>query len=728
MSTKRVLIVEDDAHIADLLRMHLGDEGYEVAHAASGDAGLRLLEQDGPWDALVLDVMLPGVDGLQVCQRARAMARYVPIIIISARGSETQRIVGLELGADDYLAKPFSMPELVARVRALLRRAEAMAQSARIDAGAIELGGLQLDPVARTASVDGNTLELTPARIRPAAVLRPSPGPGVRAHGAPQPGLGLPARRLRAHGQHPYQSPAQQDRARPGQPAAVADGVGPWLQAGRPGRGGRMIKPNLWQKLAVVTAALMLACCMALLALQMRANTRHEQEVVQRLSLGLAEHIAQRSELMDTSGMRDAAVRALFGQLMAVNPSVEVYLLDDQGRILGHDAPSGHLVRTRVDVAPLRRLLAGAPLPILGDDPRSADGRKVFSAAPLIVQGRQAGYVYVVLVGEHRQMLADDLAAGSQWNTTLWSVALVGGLGLLAGLVAFYWVTRPLRRLTRRIQAFDIDAPTPLPPAEPLRPGERDELVILEHAHAQMAQRLGEQWQQLRQQDLQRRELVANISHDLRTPLSSLHGYLETLALKDATLSPDERRRYLGIALAQSAKVGRLARALFELARLEHGEVRLEWEVFALPELLQDVLQKFELAAQARGQQLHAAFPPGLPPVRADLGLVERVLTNLLDNALRHAPEGGQIEVRLRATDDSVEVSVADDGPGVAPALRTQLFQAPAALGARRGENGGLGLLIVQRIVQLHGRHIELRDSARGALFVFALPRAEPAA
>ena len=97
-----------------------------------------------------------------------------------------------------------------------------------------------------------------------------------------------------------------------------------------------MIKPNLWQKLAVVTAALMLTCCMALLALQMRANTRHEQEVVQRLSLGLAEHIAQRSELMDTSGMRDAAVRALFGQLMAVNPSVEVYLLDDQGGLRRH--------------------------------------------------------------------------------------------------------------------------------------------------------------------------------------------------------------------------------------------------------------------------------------------------------------------------------------------------------------------------------------------------------
>src|SRR5690606_13326580 len=135
---KRVLIVEDDAHIAHLLRMHLRDEGYEVTHAATGDEGLRLLEND-TWSALVLDLMLPGVDGLEICRRARAMTRYTPIIITSARASEVHRILGLELGADDYLAKPFSMLELVARVKALLRRAEAMAQNARIEAGAVEV-------------------------------------------------------------------------------------------------------------------------------------------------------------------------------------------------------------------------------------------------------------------------------------------------------------------------------------------------------------------------------------------------------------------------------------------------------------------------------------------------------------------------------------------------------------------------------------------------------------
>lgn len=160
-TAKRVLIVEDDAHIAELLRMHLRDEGYAVTHAADGNAGVRELER-GSWDALILDLMLPGVDGLEICRRARAMTRYTPIIITSARSSEMHRILGLELGADDYLAKPFSVLELVARVRALLRRTEALARHARIESGRLELGNLGIDPVAREVQLDGKPIELTP--------------------------------------------------------------------------------------------------------------------------------------------------------------------------------------------------------------------------------------------------------------------------------------------------------------------------------------------------------------------------------------------------------------------------------------------------------------------------------------------------------------------------------------------------------------------------------------
>ncbi|MBU1359710.1 MAG: response regulator transcription factor [Gammaproteobacteria bacterium] len=160
-SAKRVLIVEDDAHIAELLRMHLHDEGYRVEHAADGTEGMRQLEK-GDWDALVLDLMLPGVDGLEICRRARAMTRYTPIIITSARSSEVHRILGLELGADDYLAKPFSVLELVARVRALLRRTDALSRNARMDSGHLELGNLRIDPIAREVRVDGKPVDLTP--------------------------------------------------------------------------------------------------------------------------------------------------------------------------------------------------------------------------------------------------------------------------------------------------------------------------------------------------------------------------------------------------------------------------------------------------------------------------------------------------------------------------------------------------------------------------------------
>lgn len=160
-ASKRILIVEDDAPIAELLQLHLRDEGYEVMHMADGNEGLQALERGG-WDALVLDLMLPGVDGLEICRRARAMAYYVPIIITSARSSEMHRILGLELGADDYLAKPFSVLELVARVRALLRRSQALAQNARLDAGVLVLGNLVIDPISREVKVDGSQVELTP--------------------------------------------------------------------------------------------------------------------------------------------------------------------------------------------------------------------------------------------------------------------------------------------------------------------------------------------------------------------------------------------------------------------------------------------------------------------------------------------------------------------------------------------------------------------------------------
>lgn len=157
---KRILIIEDDPDIGEMLNINLRDEGYLIEVATDGLAGLSRLKAHA-YDLLILDLMLPGIDGLEICREVRKSPYYQPIIIISAKSTETQRILGLELGADDYLAKPFSIPELIARTRALLRRANAMEKESQTKAGTLVLGPLQIDPLGHQARLDGEVMQLT---------------------------------------------------------------------------------------------------------------------------------------------------------------------------------------------------------------------------------------------------------------------------------------------------------------------------------------------------------------------------------------------------------------------------------------------------------------------------------------------------------------------------------------------------------------------------------------
>ena len=201
-------------------------------------------------------------------------------------------------------------------------------------------------------------------------------------------------------------------------------------------------------------------------------------------------------------------------------------------------------------------------------------------------------------------------------------------------------------------------------------------------------------------------------------------GYLETLSLKADRLTMEENKQYLNIALRQGNKVRHLSQQLFELARLEHGGIKPQPETFVLAELVQDVAQKFDLPVATRNIGLQLELAAGLPPVTADLSMIERVLTNLLDNAIRHTPEGGGIRLAARRAGPEIIVEVADSGPGIAGELRATLFERPSVLepGAQSASRGGLGLMIVRRMLQLHGGDIRLLEAPAGACFQFTLP------
>jgi DNA-binding response OmpR family regulator len=155
----RVLLVDDDARLAELLVGYLGPQGITLVHAGGGQAGLAHL-QSGGFDAVLLDVMMPGLDGLAVLREVRKAGHRVPVIMLTARGDEADRVVGLELGADDYVAKPFSPRELLARLRAVVRRAAPEAVAEKLTAA-----GITVDTGAREAWVDGAPVELTGLEI-----------------------------------------------------------------------------------------------------------------------------------------------------------------------------------------------------------------------------------------------------------------------------------------------------------------------------------------------------------------------------------------------------------------------------------------------------------------------------------------------------------------------------------------------------------------------------------
>lgn len=480
-----------------------------------------------------------------------------------------------------------------------------------------------------------------------------------------------------------------------------------------------MKRLSLTQRLTLVFALMLVISSALILVIQDQNRKQYSDAMMQNLSRNLASSIAKSSVLMNAEGTARPALKQLFGQMMSYNPSVEVYLLDTQGRILANDAPVGHLHRQQIDVHSVQKLLQGAALPVYGDDPRSLADKKVFSAAPIQDGNRTLGYLYVILQGENYQQLQQGVLTSVLRSSMLWSVVVIILCGLIAGGCAYYWVTRPVRKLTQQVvsreDALEHFAALPYSTSQ-------DEVAQLHNAFIDMAKRIAMQVQALELKDQQRREFVANISHDLRTPLMSIQGYLETLSVKANSLTDAERSRYLQIALTQSEKVGMLAQQLFELARLEHGVVTPQCERFSLPDLVQDVLQKFELPFDNAQLQFAVDIQPGLPMIDADMSMIERVLTNLIDNAIRHTPLGGNIILRIWSEDQKVMLELEDSGPGISYELSQTLFERPSIIDTNRRDNGGLGLVIVRRMLQLHRGDIVLKK-APGACFQLFVPQ-----
>ncbi len=485
---------------------------------------------------------------------------------------------------------------------------------------------------------------------------------------------------------------------------------------------------SLYARLTIALLVVLGVVAGLYLALGIFTTELYLGEVRQKLHRDLAAHLIEEGLLTGDGTVDREGLAQVIHMLMVVNPAIEVYVLGAGGEVQAYSTPPGKLQRERVALEPIRRFLGPhARLPILGDDPRDPERRQVFSAAPIGDAERPDGYVYVVLGGQVHAGVVDRLRGS--YALRMGAGAAAAGLlfAVAAGALSFALLTRRLRRLDATMRRFEAGgfASPPVPAADPGRGG--DEIDRLRGSFERMAERISRQLAQLERVDHVRRELVANVAHDLRTPLASLHGYLETLLLKGDRLGPGERRHYLEIATRHSRRLGKRVAELFELARLDAADVRLELETFSVAELAQDVVQKFEIEASRKDLRLELRRQDGLPRVRGDIGRIERVLENLLGNALRHTPPHGHVTVSLGRAASAVSIQVRDSGPGIPEQDLGSIFDRfyRSRNDDDAGGGAGLGLAIAKRIVELHGGTIGARSRpGQGAAFTFTLPAA----
>ncbi len=387
--------------------------------------------------------------------------------------------------------------------------------------------------------------------------------------------------------------------------------------------------------------------------------------------------------------------------------------------------------RWKVDVEPVKQFIVTLgqrntlEKPIYGDHPLSRHRQNTFSAAEISII--EPMYLYVVLDGErHDSIIA---AVKENFNRVTVSSILQIAIGNqilvfifigIIGLVLFFLLTKHLREMTTVVRKFERGDFR-----QRIAVKSNSEIDQLGIAFNEMASTIVANMDALKENDRLRRELIANISHDLRTPLTSIQGYLETILMKESVLSPEARRRFLETSLSNVTMLIKLVEELFELSKLDGKQTQPNLEPFSIAELTQDVVLKFQPQAEQRQIKLSAILPQNLPFVYGDIGMIDRALSNLIDNAIYYTSDEGVVVVELMRVADKVQVRISDTGCGIPAEELPRIFDRfyRVEKGRSRFTGGaGLGLAIVHKIMEAHEIQISVKSTVGvGTTFSFNL-------
>ena len=479
---------------------------------------------------------------------------------------------------------------------------------------------------------------------------------------------------------------------------------------------------SLYWRISAVFFLLLVLVGLAYVYSTIHYSGMYLDEVNQRLNRNTAKNIVENSTPFYNGEVIKPALDEMFHHVKAINPSLEVYLVDPKGNIIAWYPPEKRIVLQTIDLNPVLNFIkTNGNEFIKGSDPLNPNSEKVFSASELTMNGMLYAYIYVVLTGEEYKAASDFLFGSYLLQISARTMLITLIATLLIGLLIIRVITNNYSKIISVMQKFrqgNLDARIKVRST-----GDEKQLAEIFN---EMADILTGNIEKLKQVENLRRELIANVSHDLRTPIAIIRGYVETLQMKEETITAEERKLYINTVRESSEKLEKLVNELFELSKLEANQVQAKKEPFIISELVSDISNKYQLIAQTKNISISTVLSKELPPVFADVSLIERVMQNLIDNAMKFTPEGGKILIKtLKSSDSNVEISVTDNGIGIPENEREQIFARyyRANNFTDLKNSTGLGLAIAKKILDLHNSTLDLisRENA-GSSFIFRLP------
>ncbi|MCS3795308.1 ATP-binding protein [Niastella sp. OAS944] len=485
----------------------------------------------------------------------------------------------------------------------------------------------------------------------------------------------------------------------------------------------RTINGNrLFWKITTVFTCLLIVLGIVFVIIASTFSRSYYTSAHQELYGNIAQHLATFTQPFKDGKPDTSVTHDIIHSTMVANPSVEVYLLDTAGNIKDYVVPDKTVQMHQVNINLVKKWIAasGKQRP-MGDNPKQPGEPSIFSAAPVYEKGRLVGYVYAVLASEKQKAILQALDNNLYLRlaSIMFYAALV--VAFIVGIVTFFLITDSICRIAGVVKRFKEGDYTAR-----IEGYAKGNLGMLTTTFNDMADVIVDNIDKISATDKFRQELIANISHDLRTPLSIMQGYVETLMIKKDQLLPQDKEKYLAIVYDSNRKLSLLVDQLFQYAKLEANLIKPEKEAFHISELAADIMMSYQLKADEKGITLNLEAPDNLSLVFADLSLTDRVLQNLLDNAFKFTPAGGAITIVLIEANAGVKVSITDTGIGISPEELTHIFERYKQIHPRSSGKGmGIGLAIVKKILELHQATIEaFSEPGKGTTFVFELQRA----